>query len=112
MQIILGSLMLWMSFSVQTLLDNVRVFGLICIEIIIRGLATTADLFAWGRSQAIDHIYMLTVIFTSLVVIAATQGNVIRRGTLSARQSDLPYFIDIAVDGKPSPCSSICSVLK
>jgi hypothetical protein len=40
MQIILGSLMLWMSFSVQTLLDNVRVFGLICIEIIIRGLAT------------------------------------------------------------------------
>jgi hypothetical protein len=40
MQIILGSLMLWMSFNVQTLLDNVRVFGLICIEIIIRGLAT------------------------------------------------------------------------
>ncbi|KAN0116511.1 MFS general substrate transporter [Russula decolorans] len=44
MQILLGSLMLWMSFNVQTLLDN-----------------------------ALDHIYILTVVFTSLVVIAATQ---------------------------------------
>jgi len=40
MQILLGSLMLWMSFNVQTLLYNVRIFGLICIEIIIRGSAT------------------------------------------------------------------------
>ena len=32
MQIILGSLMLWMSFTVQARLDNVRVFGLICLE--------------------------------------------------------------------------------
>ena len=61
----------------------------------------TADLFAWRRSQALDHIYILTVVFTSLVVIAATQGNVIYRGTPSARQSDLLHFIDIAVDGKP-----------
>lgn len=44
MQIILGSLMLWMSFNIQMLLDN-----------------------------AINHIYLLTVIFTLLVVIAATQ---------------------------------------
>jgi hypothetical protein len=36
--------MLWMSFNVQTFLDN-----------------------------ALDHIYVLTVVFTSLVVIAATQ---------------------------------------
>ena len=40
MQTLLGSLMLWMSFSVQTRLDNVRIFELIRIEIIIRGSAT------------------------------------------------------------------------
>ncbi|KAH9015907.1 acetyl-coenzyme A transporter 1-domain-containing protein, partial [Lactarius hengduanensis] len=44
MQTILGSIMLWMSFHVQVFLDN-----------------------------AVDHIYTLTVIFTLLVVIAATQ---------------------------------------
>ncbi|KAI0253363.1 acetyl-coenzyme A transporter 1-domain-containing protein [Lactifluus subvellereus] len=43
-QTVLGSIMLWMSFSVQAFLDN-----------------------------AADRIYALTVIFTSLVVIAATQ---------------------------------------
>ena len=31
-------------------------------------------LFMWRCSQAAEHIYLLTVIFTSLVVIAATQG--------------------------------------
>jgi MFS transporter, PAT family, solute carrier family 33 (acetyl-CoA transportor), member 1 len=40
MQTILGALMLWMSFNAQRLLDNVRIFGLIRIEIIIRGSAT------------------------------------------------------------------------
>lgn len=44
MQTVLGSIMLWMSFNVQVFLDN-----------------------------AADHIYTLTVIFTLLVVIAATQ---------------------------------------
>ena len=28
----------------------------------------------WWRSQGADHIYKLTMIFTLLVVIAATQG--------------------------------------
>ncbi|KAH9988801.1 acetyl-coenzyme A transporter 1-domain-containing protein [Russula compacta] len=44
MQTVLGSLMLWMSFTVQGFLDN-----------------------------AVDHIYSLTVVFTLLVVVAATQ---------------------------------------
>ena len=73
MQTILGSLMLWISFNAQRLLDNVRNFGLICIETIV-AQPLTADLFAWRRSQALDHIYILTIVFTLLVVIAATQG--------------------------------------
>jgi len=44
MQTALGLLMFWMSFGVQALVDNAN-----------------------------DHIYLLTVIFTALVVIAATQ---------------------------------------
>jgi hypothetical protein len=43
----------------------------------------TADFIFGGRSQALDHIHVLTVVFTSLVVIAATQGNVVYRSTLS-----------------------------
>ncbi|KAI0259005.1 acetyl-coenzyme A transporter 1-domain-containing protein [Gloeopeniophorella convolvens] len=44
MQTVLGCIMIWMSYNVQELLDN-----------------------------AADHLYMLTVVFTMLVVIAATQ---------------------------------------
>ena len=43
----------------------------------------TADFFFWGRSQALEYIHVLTVVFTSLVVVAATQGNVVHRSTLS-----------------------------
>ncbi|KAI0276719.1 acetyl-coenzyme A transporter 1-domain-containing protein [Russula aff. rugulosa BPL654] len=58
MQTILGSLMLWMSFNAQRLLDN-----------------------------ALEHIYILTIVFTLLVVIAATQGWSL---TLLSREN-LPY---------------------
>ena len=51
----------------------------------------TADISLWRRLQAVDHIYVLTFIFTLLVVIAATQGNVAHRSILNARQSDLLY---------------------
>ncbi|KAF8500426.1 acetyl-coenzyme A transporter 1-domain-containing protein [Russula emetica] len=63
MQTILGSLMLWMSFNVQTLLDN-----------------------------AIDHIYVLTVVFTLLVVIAATQDIAVDGWSLTLlSRENLPY---------------------
>ena len=71
MQTILGLIMLWMSFSAQTFLDNVRLFGLLCA----RDSATYC--FFRMLLQAVDHIYVLTAVFTSLVIIAATQGNVV-----------------------------------
>ncbi|KAH9989208.1 acetyl-coenzyme A transporter 1 [Russula vinacea] len=46
MQVIIGSMMLWMSFTVQELMNN-----------------------------ATEHVFKLTFVFTSLVLIAATQGN-------------------------------------
>ncbi|KAH9000952.1 acetyl-coenzyme A transporter 1-domain-containing protein [Lactarius hatsudake] len=45
MQIIIGSVMLWMSFTVQDLMDNAH-----------------------------EHVYSLTAIYTTLVLISATQG--------------------------------------
>ncbi len=44
----------------------------------------------WWRSQAADHIYTLTVIFTLLVVIAATQGKGFRWGLISVQYFDAP----------------------
>ena len=72
MQTILGLIMLWMSFSAQRFLDNVRLFGLICAR------DSAAYCLFWMLLQAVDHIYVLTAVFTSLVIIAATQGNVVQ----------------------------------
>ena len=76
MQTILGSIMLWMSFHVQTLLDSVRGLS-ICFALagFDAGFSVTVT---WWRSQSADHIYALTVIFTLLVFIAATQGKSFR----------------------------------
>jgi hypothetical protein len=49
------------------------------------------------RLQAVDHITVLTVIFTFLVVIAATQGKGIHA---FAGNSNLLFLLDIAVDGE------------
>ena len=66
MQIIIGSMMLWMSFTVQELMDTVCasafhsplfLFELMCCII-----------------QATEHVIKLTFVFTTLVLIAATQG--------------------------------------
>lgn len=55
----------------------------------------------WRRSQAAENIYLLTVVFTSLVVIAATQGK--ENLTPSWQALVLIYiFLDIAVDGELS----------
>ena len=55
----------------------------------------------WSRSQAAENIYLLTVVFTSLVVIAATQGK--KNLTPSWQALALIYiFLDIAVDGELS----------
>ena len=40
-------------------------------------------LLFWMHLQAVDHIYVLTVVFTALVIIAATQGNAVHRSALS-----------------------------
>jgi hypothetical protein len=89
MQTILGLIMLWMSFSAQTFLDNVRLFGLCLRPGLGRSLLT---LLLFGMHlQAVEHIYVLTAVFTSLVIIAATQGNVEKR-TPSEGHSDLLNF--------------------
>jgi hypothetical protein len=62
------------------------------------------------RLQAADHIYTLTVAFTLLVVIAATQGKGLYVEHPSRYRSDLP-FLDIAVDGKLSPRLPVVSAL-
>ena len=55
------------------------------------------------RSQAADHISLLTVIFTLLVVIAATQGEGIQEVSLFLVLTNFDLLsLDIAVDGKLS----------
>ena len=81
--------------DVQTFLDNVRLWTHDHTSVSYHnpGLRPlTVDFVFWRRSQALDHIYVLIVVFTLLVVIAATQGNVVHRSTeaLQAAQSDIP----------------------
>jgi PAT family acetyl-CoA transporter-like MFS transporter 1 len=65
MQTIIGSLMLWMSFTVQELMDNVCAFQPLLLSF------RSALMY---QMQATEHVVKLTFVFTTLVFIAATQG--------------------------------------
>ena len=56
-------------------------------------------LSTWWRSQAADHIYSLTIIFTFLVLVAATQGK-FTEGLFLYYKLTLSWLLDIAVDGE------------
>jgi hypothetical protein len=57
--------------DVQTFLDNVYLWTHLCR---ISSGRLLLICFFWRRSHALDQIYVLTVVFTPLVVIVATQG--------------------------------------
>ncbi len=86
MQLIVGTLMLYISMNVQKLMDDVSVI------IVVSNIQLTFF------EQPANNVTELTVVFTSLVMFSATQGE--HHNSRLTLVTDLfSFFQDIAVDG-------------
>ncbi len=86
MQLTVGTLMLYISFNVQRLMDDVRT------SIVDTQLPTKRV----ALHQASHYVHELTFVFTSLVFISATQG--VQAASITSCPF-LRFSSDIAVDG-------------